>query len=47
MYTEGGVLSFITAEYLQKINSSFDKHICQYCGAEQEDENTNRAEGFL
>ena len=47
LYTENGVLNFITKEFLQKLNDSFDKHKCARCGAVQEDENTNQAESFL
>ena len=47
LYTDNGVLQFIAKEFLQKLNASFDKHQCQYCGAIQEDENTNQVESFL
>lgn len=47
LYTDNGVLQFIAREFLQKLNESFDKHQCQFCGAIQEDENTNQVESFL
>lgn len=47
LYTENGVLNFITKEFLQKLNDSFDKHQCARCGAIQEDERSSQAESFL
>ena len=47
LYTDNGVLQYITREYLQKLNDAFDKHVCQRCHTVQEDERTNQVEGFL
>ena len=47
LYTDNGVLQYVTKEYLQKLNDSFDKHVCRQCGAVQEDERSNQAESFL
>lgn len=47
LYTDNGVLNFITNEYLKKINDSFDKHECYSCGTVQEDEGDDQAAGFL
>ena len=41
LYSDSGVLQFITKEFLQKMNDSFDKHKCTHCGAIQEEENSN------
>ena len=41
LYSDNGVLQFITKEFLQKMNDSFDKHKCTRCGAIQEEENSN------
>ena len=47
LYSDNGVLQFITKEFLQKMNDSFDKHKCTHCGAIQEEENSNQVESFL
>lgn len=47
LYSDNGVLQFITKEFLQKMNDSFDKHRCTHCGAIQEEENSNQVESFL
>ena len=47
LYSDSGVLQFITKEFLQKMNDSFDKHKCTHCGAIQEEENSNQVESFL
>lgn len=47
LYTENGVLQYVTIEFLQKLNESFDKHQCIYCETIQEDERSNQAESFL
>lgn len=47
LYSERGVLTFISKEMLQKLNDSFEKHVCQKCGTVQEEENTNQIESFF
>lgn len=47
LYSDNGVLKFISDEFLQKLNNSFDKHKCAVCGAIQEDETSDQTESFL
>ena len=47
LYGDNGVLQFISKEFLQKLNDSFEKHICKACGTIQEEENSNQVESFF
>lgn len=47
LYSENGVLQFVSNELLKKLNSSFEKHVCMSCQTVQEEENTNQVESFL
>lgn len=47
LYSDQGVLTYISNEYLKKLNDAFEKHQCIRCGTIQEDDQTNQVEGFL
>ena len=47
MYSDNGLIKFITEEYLNSVNKAFDKHICMNCGATYEKENSNQVESFF
>ena len=47
LYSENGVLQFVSNELLKKLNNSFEKHVCMNCQTVQEEENTNQVESFL
>ena len=47
MYTDNGLIKFITETYLNSINTAFDTHVCMNCGAEYEKGENNRVESFF
>ena len=47
MYSEAGVIQYITKEFIAKINDAFDKHECAVCGTLCEDTSDSSTEGFL
>lgn len=47
MYHENGLINFITENYLNNINKTFEKHVCMNCGAEFEKGESNRVESFF
>lgn len=46
IYSENGVMKFITKEFIQKINDQFEQHKCIQCGAIQEGDIDN-VQSFL
>lgn len=47
LYTENGVLQFVTTEFLEKMNNAFDKQVCSQCGAVQENNVVESTEGLI
>lgn len=47
MYHENGLINFITENYLNNINKTFEKHVCMNCGTEFEKGESNRVESFF
>ena len=47
LYSENGVIQYITKEFIGKINDAFEKHECAVCGKLCEDTSDSSAEGFL
>lgn len=47
LYSENGVIQYITKEFIGKINDAFEKHECVVCGKLCEDTSDSSAEGFL
>lgn len=41
MYSDNGLIKFITEQYLNSVNNAFDRHVCMNCGATYEKENSN------
>lgn len=46
LYSENGILKYITTEYIKKINDTFQQHECYNCGAKYENDVTT-TESFL
>lgn len=47
LYTDNGVLTYITNEFIKQINDSFDKHVCYNCNMAQEQEDSDQIHNFL
>lgn len=47
LYTQNGVLMFITDNFIKPLNASFDKHECCVCGAIHEKGDVNSSESFF
>lgn len=47
LYSQHGVLMFITDNFIKPMNSSFDKHECCVCGAIHEKGDINSSESFF
>ena len=47
LYSDTGVIQYITREFIAKINDAFEKHECAICGKLCEDTSDSSAEGFL
>lgn len=47
MYSETGVIQYITQEFIAKINEAFEKHECLTCGKIYDTTSDSSAEGFL
>ena len=47
LYSENGIIQYITKEFIAKINDAFEKHECAVCGKLCEDTSDSSAEGFL
>lgn len=47
LYSDHGVLMFITNEFLEKLNESFDTHECAQCGTIHEKGEVNSPESFF
>ena len=46
LYSDNGILKYITEEYIKKINDSFDKQHCLQCG-EIHENTVNSSASFL
>ena len=47
LYSDNGIIQYITKEFIGKINDAFEKHECAICGKLCEDTSDSSAEGFL
>lgn len=47
LYAENGIIQYITAEFITKINDSFEKHRCIVCKKLVEQTSDSSAEGFF
>ena len=47
LYSEGGIIQYITKEFIGKINDPFEKHECAVCGKLCDETSDSSAEGFL
>ena len=47
LYSDTGTISYITNEFISKINDVFDKHTCCVCGKEISNLSDSSANGFL
>ena len=47
LYSDSGVIQYITNEFITKINDAFDKHECVVCGKLCESTSDSSAEGFF
>lgn len=47
LYAENGIIQYITAEFITKINDAFEKHKCVVCGKLVEQTSDSSAEGFF
>ena len=47
LYVDNGILTFITDNFIKKINDSFEKHKCAQCGTIYEEAVDRSSEGFF
>lgn len=47
LYSERGIIAYITSEFISKINNAFEKHACLICGAECENSADQDLNGFF
>ena len=47
LYSENGIIQFITKEFIAKINDAFEKHECAVCGKLCDETSDSSTEGFL
>lgn len=47
LYSDNGLIQFITSEFIAKINDAFEKHECFVCGKLCESTSDSSAEGFF
>ena len=47
LYVDNGILTFITQNFIKKINDSFEKHKCAQCGTAYEEAIDGSSEGFF
>lgn len=47
LYSENGIIQYITKEFIGRINDQFEKHECTVCGKICDETSDSSAEGFL
>ena len=47
LYSENGIIQYITKEFIGRINDQFEKHECTVCGKICDETLDSSAEGFL